>query len=251
MYFRTANLADQRAGSTPASLNVETSMRSRLSTALELREAWLRYTATCIGAIGPSPCASPSTSTCAGALHWVRAATARPLSTAATWPARLQLLQDHLAGAPLLRERVDRAAPAESQLSWISSAPWPHAHDRGAIDRRESAAGRADVVAGRDPDAPPRAGAVAGALFGLENLLVAEALRLTLASHVIVFLYAAPLFAALGLHACGAGGPQKRMTSRIARPVASRSRPRLMSSSRSTSPIRRFTGRRPLRYIAM
>lgn len=45
-----------------------------------------------------------------------------------------------------------------------------------------------------------RAGAVAGALFGLEYLLVAEALRLTLASHVTVFLYAAPVFAALGLH---------------------------------------------------
>jgi len=42
-------------------------------------------------------------------------------------------------------------------------------------------------------------GAVAGALFALEYLLVAEALRLTQASHVIVFLYTAPIFAALGL----------------------------------------------------
>lgn len=43
-------------------------------------------------------------------------------------------------------------------------------------------------------------GALVGALFGLEYLLVAEALRLTHASHVVVFLYTAPLFAALGLH---------------------------------------------------
>lgn len=45
-----------------------------------------------------------------------------------------------------------------------------------------------------------RTGAVAGALFGMEYLLVAEALRLTQASHVVIFLYTAPLFAALGLH---------------------------------------------------
>ena len=42
-------------------------------------------------------------------------------------------------------------------------------------------------------------GAVVGALFGLEFLLVSEALRLTHASHVVVFLYTAPIFAALGL----------------------------------------------------
>ena len=35
-------------------------------------------------------------------------------------------------------------------------------------------------------------GAVVGALFALEYLLVAEALRLTPASHVVVFLYTAP-----------------------------------------------------------
>jgi len=45
-----------------------------------------------------------------------------------------------------------------------------------------------------------RAGAVAGLLFGLEYLLVAQALRLTQASHVVIFLYTAPIFAALGLH---------------------------------------------------
>jgi drug/metabolite transporter (DMT)-like permease len=43
-------------------------------------------------------------------------------------------------------------------------------------------------------------GAIAGALFALEYLLVAEALRLTQASHVVIFLYTAPIFAALGLH---------------------------------------------------
>ncbi|MFT7772099.1 DMT family transporter [Roseateles sp.] len=44
------------------------------------------------------------------------------------------------------------------------------------------------------------AGAVAGALFGLEYLLVAQALQLTQASRVVVFLYTSPLFTALGLH---------------------------------------------------
>jgi len=45
-----------------------------------------------------------------------------------------------------------------------------------------------------------RAGALAGLLFGLEFLLVSEALQRTQAAHVIVFLYTAPIFAALGLH---------------------------------------------------
>lgn len=43
-------------------------------------------------------------------------------------------------------------------------------------------------------------GLAVGALFALEYLLVSEALRLTHASHVVVFLYTAPIFAALGLH---------------------------------------------------
>ncbi len=43
-------------------------------------------------------------------------------------------------------------------------------------------------------------GMVIGALFGLEYLLVGEGLRLTSAAHIVVFLYTAPLFAALGLH---------------------------------------------------
>ncbi|MFG6414297.1 DMT family transporter [Roseateles sp. DC23W] len=43
-------------------------------------------------------------------------------------------------------------------------------------------------------------GAVAGGLFALEYVFVSLALQLTQASHVVVFLYAAPLFAALGLH---------------------------------------------------
>lgn len=45
-----------------------------------------------------------------------------------------------------------------------------------------------------------RAGLLAGGLFGIEFLFIAEALRLTSASHVSVFLYTAPVFAALGLH---------------------------------------------------
>ncbi|MBB3809938.1 DMT family transporter [Pseudochelatococcus contaminans] len=43
-------------------------------------------------------------------------------------------------------------------------------------------------------------GPVAGLLFGLEFLLVAEGLRWTNAAHMAVFLYTAPIFAALGLH---------------------------------------------------
>lgn len=42
-------------------------------------------------------------------------------------------------------------------------------------------------------------GLLAGALFGLEYLLITGALALTQASHVVVFLYTAPIFAALGL----------------------------------------------------
>ena len=45
-----------------------------------------------------------------------------------------------------------------------------------------------------------RPGIVVGLLFGLEFLLVAEGLRHTSASHMVVFLYTAPIFAALGLH---------------------------------------------------
>jgi drug/metabolite transporter (DMT)-like permease len=45
-----------------------------------------------------------------------------------------------------------------------------------------------------------RAGAWVGLLFGVEFLLVAEALVRTSAAHTVVFLYTAPLFAALGLH---------------------------------------------------
>jgi drug/metabolite transporter (DMT)-like permease len=45
-----------------------------------------------------------------------------------------------------------------------------------------------------------RPGLVVGTLFAIEYLLLAEGLRLTHASHVVVFLYTAPIFAALGLH---------------------------------------------------
>lgn len=45
-----------------------------------------------------------------------------------------------------------------------------------------------------------RAGVLVGTLFGVEFLLVGEGLRHTSASHMVVFLYTAPVFAALGLH---------------------------------------------------
>jgi drug/metabolite transporter (DMT)-like permease len=45
-----------------------------------------------------------------------------------------------------------------------------------------------------------RAGLMVGLLFGIEFLLVGEGLRHTSASHMVVFLYTAPIFAALGLH---------------------------------------------------
>lgn len=44
-----------------------------------------------------------------------------------------------------------------------------------------------------------RAGLLVGGLFGIEFLLVGEALRQTSAAHTVVFLYTAPVFAALGL----------------------------------------------------
>lgn len=43
-------------------------------------------------------------------------------------------------------------------------------------------------------------GVLAGSCFALEFLLVSEALHHTTAGHVVVFLYTAPVFAALGLH---------------------------------------------------
>jgi drug/metabolite transporter (DMT)-like permease len=45
-----------------------------------------------------------------------------------------------------------------------------------------------------------RAGALVGLLFALEFVFVGEALRHTSAAHTVVFLYTAPIFAALGLH---------------------------------------------------
>lgn len=45
-----------------------------------------------------------------------------------------------------------------------------------------------------------RPGLLAGALFGLEFVLFAQGLLFTSASHMSIFLYTAPVFAALGLH---------------------------------------------------
>lgn len=45
-----------------------------------------------------------------------------------------------------------------------------------------------------------RPGLLAGVLFAVEFLLVGEGLRHTTASHLVVFLYTAPIFVALGLH---------------------------------------------------
>ena len=47
---------------------------------------------------------------------------------------------------------------------------------------------------------PWQAGTVVGALFALEWWMIGEGLRHTSASHVVVFLYTAPIFTALGLH---------------------------------------------------
>ena len=43
-------------------------------------------------------------------------------------------------------------------------------------------------------------GLLVGCLFALEFLLVGQGLRYTSASHMVIFLYTAPIFAALGLH---------------------------------------------------
>ncbi|AJE03119.1 DMT family transporter [Geobacter pickeringii] len=45
-----------------------------------------------------------------------------------------------------------------------------------------------------------RPGFAVGFLFALEFLLVGEGLRHTTASHIVIFLYTAPVFAAIGLH---------------------------------------------------
>ena len=52
------------------------------------------------------------------------------------------------------------------------------------------------------------AGLLAGLLFGVEFLLIAQGLRYTTASHISVFLYTAPIFSALGLHL---GVPSERL----------------------------------------
>lgn len=50
------------------------------------------------------------------------------------------------------------------------------------------------------PAGPWRQGLIVGALFACEFLFVSESLRYTSAAHLVVFLYTAPVFAALGLH---------------------------------------------------
>lgn len=45
-----------------------------------------------------------------------------------------------------------------------------------------------------------RPGLVVGSLFGIEFVLVGEGLRFTSAAHMVVLLYTAPIFVALGLH---------------------------------------------------
>lgn len=57
---------------------------------------------------------------------------------------------------------------------------------------------RRERITLRDGTLP--AGVLVGVLFGLEFLLVGEGLRHTSAAHMVVFLYTAPIFAALGLH---------------------------------------------------
>lgn len=47
---------------------------------------------------------------------------------------------------------------------------------------------------------PWQAGLMVGALFTVEFWFIGEGLRLTSASHMVVFLYTAPIFTALGLH---------------------------------------------------
>ena len=50
------------------------------------------------------------------------------------------------------------------------------------------------------PDGLWKPGMAVGALFALEYLAVGAGLQYTSAAHMAVFLYAAPVFAALGLH---------------------------------------------------
>lgn len=58
--------------------------------------------------------------------------------------------------------------------------------------------GRGERLSGSDGTWRP--GLLVGVLFALEFLLVGEGLRHTTASHMVVFLYTAPVFSALGLH---------------------------------------------------
>ena len=68
------------------------------------------------------------------------------------------------------------------------------------VFRRETAGFRSDTW---------RPGLLVGVLFALEFLFVSEGLRFTTASHMAIFLYTAPIFAALGLHV---RLPEERLT---------------------------------------
>ena len=57
---------------------------------------------------------------------------------------------------------------------------------------------RGERITLRDGTLP--AGLLVGLLFAMEFLVVGEGLRHTSAAHIVVFLYTAPIFAALGLH---------------------------------------------------
>lgn len=56
-----------------------------------------------------------------------------------------------------------------------------------------------------------KAGVLVGLLFALEFLFIAEALARTSASHMVVLLYTAPIFAALGLHLWQPGERLRRL----------------------------------------
>ncbi|NML18892.1 DMT family transporter [Azohydromonas caseinilytica] len=88
---------------------------------------------------------------------------------------------------------VKAAAPDMAPVLQISLRSGLSALLVGALMRR-----RGERLVWRD--GAWRAGALVGLLFGLEFLLVGEGLRHTSASHLVVFLYTAPIFAALGLH---------------------------------------------------
>ncbi|HEU4384745.1 MAG TPA: DMT family transporter [Anaeromyxobacteraceae bacterium] len=116
-------------------------------------------------------------------------------------PAERRPLDRGVAGAMLLLCAIWGAQQVAIKLAAPDVVPMMQVALRSGLSALLLAAFavvRGEPISLGGPTARP--GAVAGALFAVEFLFIAEGLRHTSASHMAVFLYTAPVFTALGLH---------------------------------------------------